>query len=76
MTADLTHEMPRTLPITVEQYRMLVEHGEFTERRGQVELIYGKIVEMNPQGPQCADPIDELGHWARQSTSRSARRSL
>ena len=67
MTADLIHEMPRTLPITVEQYRMLVEHGEFTERRGQVELIYGKIVEMNPQGPQHADPIDELGHWSFQT---------
>jgi Uma2 family endonuclease len=56
--------MPQTLPVSVDQYRLLVEHGTFADRRGRVELIYGKIVEMNPQGPEHADPIDELGNWS------------
>ena len=64
MTTDVTNPMPRTLPITVDQYRMLVEQGEFADHFGQVELIYGKIIEMNPQGPRHADPIDELEEWS------------
>jgi len=55
---------PVTLPVTVAQYRVLVDSGAFQHHQGQVELIYGRIVEMNPQGPQHADPIDELNEWS------------
>jgi len=64
-------EMPETLPITVAQYRLLVEQGEFEHRsidgqRGQIELINGRIVRMLPQGPIHCDPIDELELWSQQ----------
>jgi Uma2 family endonuclease len=64
MAIDVANSLPKTLPITVEQYRLLVDHGEFQDRPGQVELIYGRILEMNPQGPQHADPIEELEAWS------------
>jgi len=60
---------PQTVPITVKQYRLLVEHDTFADRRGQVELIFGKIVETHQQGPQDADPIDELGQWSHQAVN-------
>ncbi len=64
-------EMPETLPLTVVQYRLLVEQGEFDHRhtdgqRGQIELINGRIVRMLPQGPIHCDPIDELNFWSHQ----------
>jgi Uma2 family endonuclease len=68
MTAT-AKELPRTLPITVEQYHILVEQAAFKDRRGQVELIHGRIVELNPQGPSHADPIDELEEWSHQQAS-------
>ncbi len=64
MTTHLMNQSPVTLPITVPQYRLLVEQGEFDESPGQIELIYGRIVSMNPQGPLHSDPIDELGDWS------------
>lgn len=69
MKTELLATTPQTLPITVDQYQLLVEHGKFADRRGQVELIYGEIVEMNPQGPQHADPIDELENWSHRQAS-------
>lgn len=41
----------QTLPITLDQCRLPVDHDTFAGHRGQVELIYGRIVKMNPQGP-------------------------
>lgn len=73
MTTELMAEMPHTIPITVEQYKLLVEHGTFEQRRGQVELIYGKIIEMNPQGPTHSDPIDELQNWSHDQAGGSFR---
>jgi len=62
---------PVTLPISVEQYETLVDAGTFEGQRGQIELIHGRIVRMNPQGPQHADPIDILTEW---SVQRAAHR--
>ena len=56
--------MPRTLPLRVEQFAQLVEAGHFDRQPGQTELINGRIVHMNPQGPQHADPIDLLEEWS------------
>lgn len=61
MTTEL-----QTLPITLDQYRLLVEHDTFVDHRGQVELIYGRIVKMNPQGPMHSDPIDEIQDWSHE----------
>ena len=58
--------LPETLPITNEQYRLLVDEGTFVGQAGQIELIYGRIVRMNPQGPVHSDPIDELTRWSIQ----------
>lgn len=62
--------MPQTLPITTEQYQCLVDQGTFRGQKGQIELIYGKIVRMNPQGPVHADPIDELTEWSVREASK------
>ena len=64
MATELEHLPPQTLPISVSQYRMLVDHGCFDRRSGQIELIRGKIIHMNPQGPVHSDPIDELQQWS------------
>ncbi len=48
---------PEVLPITTEQYETLVDAGAFEGMTGQIELIHGRIVRMNPQGPGHADPI-------------------
>lgn len=39
---------PSTLPITVDQYESLVARGDFEGFLGQVELIHGRIVHLNP----------------------------
>ena len=61
---------PVTLPITVEQYEALVARGDFERISGQVELIFGRIVRTNPQGPQHADPIDWLTEWSIEQAER------
>ena len=55
---------PTTLPITTEQYETLVDAGAFDGTQGQIELIHGRIVHMNPQGPEHSDPIDVLNEWS------------
>ncbi len=64
MATDLTQTQPTTLAISVQQYRVLVEQGTFDGLTGQIELIYGRITRMNPQGPVHSDPIDELEDWS------------
>lgn len=66
-------ELPRTLPITVNQFRILVEQNAFLECGGQVELIYGRLVELNPQGPEHADPVDELEAWSHEQAGAAFR---
>jgi Uma2 family endonuclease len=62
--AEPIQEWPATIPISTEQYRAMVERGDFEKVVGQVELIHGRIVHMNPQGPQHCDPIDCLTEWS------------
>ncbi len=57
------NSLPTTLPLTTEQYEKLVELGAFEGMTGQIELINGRIVRMNPQGPEHSDPIDFLTEW-------------
>ncbi len=61
---------PVTLPITTEQYETLVNAGAFDGSTGQIELIHGRIVQMNPQGPGHADPIDFLTEWSVENVQR------
>ena len=61
---------PTTIPLTVKQYETLVERGDFDAFAGQVELIRGRIVHMNPQGPQHSDPIDFLSEGSFEQTRR------
>ncbi|MDA1055492.1 MAG: Uma2 family endonuclease [Planctomycetota bacterium] len=61
---------PVTLPITTEQYETLVNAGAFAGTNGQIELIHGRIVRMNPQGPEHSDPIDILNEWSIESVQR------
>jgi Uma2 family endonuclease len=61
---------PTTIPLTVKQYETLVERGDFDAFVGQIELIRGRIVHMNPQGPQHSDPIDFLNEWSFEQTKR------
>ena len=61
---------PSTLPITVDQYESLVARGDFEGFLGQVELIHGRIVHLNPQGPKHSDPIDMLMEWSIEQTRR------
>lgn len=65
--------LPVTLPVSVEQYAELVERGYFDGHVGDIELINGRIVQMNPQGPQHADPIDRLGEWSTEQSQRKLR---
>ena len=62
--------LPVTLPISIEQYSDLVDHGHFDQQTGQTELINGRIAHINPQGPQHASPIDILGEWSIEQTKR------
>lgn len=59
-----TSSLPTTIPLTTEQYEKLVEMGTFEETTGQIELINGRLVRMNPQGPEHSDPIDFLTEWS------------
>ena len=61
---------PTTIPLTVKQYESLVERGDFDVFTGQVELIRGRIVHMNPQGPQHSDPVDFLTEWSIEQSRR------
>jgi Uma2 family endonuclease len=67
---NLTMNMPITIPISVKQYASLVERGDFATVSGQVELINGRIVGMNPQGPRHSDPIDVLAEWSIEQSQR------
>ncbi len=66
MTADHILAVPQMLPITTLQFATLVDQGAFDDLTGQIELINGRIVRMNPQGPSHSDPIDELAQWSFQ----------
>lgn len=55
---------PLTLPLTVAQYSDLVRLGHYDDAVGQVELLNGRIIKMNPQGPEHADPVDILTEWS------------
>lgn len=70
MSAATPNSLPVTLPISVEQYSDLVDHGHFDQQSGQTELINGRITHMNPQGPQHASPIDILNEWCIEQTQR------
>ncbi|WP_182866006.1 Uma2 family endonuclease [Rhodopirellula sp. JC639] len=59
-----------TVPITTAQYETLVSSGTFENTSGQTELIHGRIVHMNPQGPEHADPIDHLNEWSFEQVGR------
>jgi Uma2 family endonuclease len=61
---------PVTVPITTDQYAILVNAGAFDETDGQIELIHGRIVRMNPQGPKHADPLDVLTEWSVENVQR------
>ncbi len=64
---DASAVMPpgsRATRLNVEQFAQLVAAGHFDRRVGRTELINGRIVHMNPQGPQYADPIDLLEEWS------------
>lgn len=61
---------PVTLPITTEQYETLVNAGAFEESNGQIELIHGRIVRIDPQGPEHSDPIDFLNEWSIENVQR------
>ena len=50
MIAEPIQEWPVTIPISIEQYASLVDRGDFDRIIGQVELINGRIVHMNPAG--------------------------
>lgn len=63
-------ELPATLPVTIAQYADLVERGHFEGQAGQIELINGRIVQMNPQGPQHASPLDILNEWSTEQSQR------
>jgi len=65
--------MPVTLPISIQQYTELVDHGHFEGEVGQIELINGRITRMNPQGPEHADPIDILSEWCIEQAKRQFR---
>lgn len=68
MIAEPIQEWPVTLPISIEQYEAMVERGDFAQYVGQIELMNGRIVHMNPQGPRHCDPVDFLTEWSiRQS---------
>lgn len=54
----------RMLPITVAQYSEWVGGARFDGQSGQIELINGGIVRLNPQGLRHASPIDILGEWS------------
>lgn len=65
--------MPTTLPVTVEQFATLVQSGTFDQTNGQIELIRGMIVKMNPQGPQHSDPVDIITEWSFEQSQRRFR---
>lgn len=67
---DSPGDGPVTLPMTVRQYETLVDAGEFVEKRGQTELIHGRIVHKNPQEPEHADPVDDLAEWSIDQVKR------
>ncbi|MEZ6091591.1 MAG: hypothetical protein R3C05_26970 [Pirellulaceae bacterium] len=49
-----------TSVVSAHQYAERVKHGHFDSVTGRIELISGKIIRMNPQGPRHVDPIDLL----------------
>jgi len=61
---------PITMPLSVDQYESLVGRGDFESVDGQVELINGRILRMNPQGPRQSDPIDMLLEWSIEQSKR------
>lgn len=64
MATDSQQLQPETFPITNSQYRLLVDQGTFDRSVGQIELINGRLVRRNPQGPLHPDPLDELTRWS------------
>ena len=68
-----TAEVPATLPLSLDNYQTLVQAGAFADTIGRVELINGRLVHMNPQGPQHSEPIDLLEEWSHEVVQKSFR---
>jgi Uma2 family endonuclease len=64
---------PTTLPLTLENYQTLIRAGAFIDSRGRIELINGRLVQMNPQGPQHSEPIDVLEEWSHDVVQKKFR---
>lgn len=56
---EIAPERPR--PLTRAEYDQLVGIGAFEDER--IELLYGMLVEMSPQKPDDAFPIQLLTEW-------------
>ena len=56
---------------TIDDYHRMIDAGLFVDR--QVELLYGQVVEMPPEGPLHADLNRDLGDWFRNRLGQRAR---
>lgn len=70
VTRGYNQRMSTGLYISLQEYDYMVARGAFDCLHRKIELIRGKIVEMNPAGPVHDDYIEYLMDWSYQSTDR------
>ncbi|WP_182867571.1 Uma2 family endonuclease [Rhodopirellula sp. JC639] len=56
--------MTTALHVTVDEFDTMVDRGAFDHLNRKIELIRGKLYEMNPAGPLHDDLITFLTHWS------------
>lgn len=60
--------MSTALRLTVDQYDTMVAAGAFANIGSRVELIYGELREMSPQGPPHTRALTYLTRWSIENT--------
>jgi len=63
--------MSTSFHLSLHEYNRMVVRGAFDVLNRKIELIRGKLVEMNPAGPVHDDYIDYLMEWSFRSTDRN-----
>ena len=55
--------MPSSLHLSLAEYDAMVRVGAFDRLPRKVELIHGKLIEMNPDGPLHDQLLTYLNNW-------------
>lgn len=69
--------MRTALKLSLDEYHKMIARGAFNDLRGRhIELIYGELREMSPQGPWHAETLTLLEEWSSRTVGAAIRKRV